>query len=62
MGGNIEVQPQGQHIEVFTIDEGPEPSNHWRKLAVIEAIFIIILVFLLLLYVSLFRVALYVQS
>ena len=48
MEGNIEVQPQAQHIEVFTIDEGPEPSNHWRKLAVTELIFIIILVFLLL--------------
>ena len=48
MKGNIEVQPQAQRVQVFTIDEGPEPSNHWRKLAVIEAIFIIILVFLLL--------------
>ena len=47
MDENIEVQPQ--RIEVFTIDEGPEPSNPWRKLAVIEIIFIIILVFLLLL-------------
>ena len=48
MEGNIGVQPQAQPIDVFTIDEGSEPSNHWRKLAVIEAIFIIILVFLLL--------------
>ena len=49
MEGNTGNQPQAQRIEVFTIDEGlEEPSNHWWKLAVIEAIFIIILVFLLL--------------
>ena len=49
MEGNIGVQPQAQRVQVFTIDEGlDEPSNHWRKLAIIEAILIIILVFLLL--------------
>ena len=46
MEGNTGIQHQ--HIEVCTIDEASEPSNHWRKLAVIEAIFIIVLVFLLL--------------
>ena len=45
MDQNIEVQPH--RVEVFTIDEGPEPTNIWRKLAVIEGIFIVILVFLL---------------
>ena len=49
MEGNTGTQPQAQRNKVFTIDEGPEPSNLWRKLAVIEGIFIIILVFLLLL-------------
>ena len=44
---SIEIQPQ--RVEVFTIDEGPEPGNLWKKLAVIERIFIVILVFLLLL-------------
>ena len=43
MEGNTGIQPQAQHIEVFTIDEASEPSNNWRKLAVIEAIFIIVL-------------------
>ena len=49
MEGNIEIQPQAQRVQVFTIDEGlEEPSNHWRKLAIIEVILIIILIFLLL--------------
>ena len=49
MEGNIETQTQAQRVQVFTIDEGlDEPSNHWRKLAIIEAILIIILIFLLL--------------
>ena len=49
MEGNIGIQPQAQRVQVFTIDEGlDEPSNHWRKLAIIEAILIIILIFLLL--------------
>ena len=44
---SIEIQPQ--RVEVYTIDEGPEPENFWKKLAIMEAIFIVILVVLLLL-------------
>ena len=35
-------QQQPQRVEVFTIDEIDEPPNHWRKIAIIQAILILI--------------------
>ena len=48
MEGNIGIQQQAQCVEVFTIDEVSEPSNHWRKIAIVQAVLIIILIFLLI--------------
>ena len=48
MEGNIGIQQQAQRVEVFTIDEVSEPSNHWRKIAILQAVVIIILIFLLI--------------
>ena len=41
-------QQQPQRDEVFTIDEIDEPLNHWRKIAIIQAILILILIFFLI--------------
>ena len=45
---NTGIQQQAQRVEVFTIDEIDEPSNHWRKIAIIQAILILILIFFLI--------------
>ena len=37
-------QQQPQRVEVFTIDEIDEPSNHWRKIAIIQSVLILILI------------------
>ena len=45
---NTGPQQQPQRVEVFTIDEIDEPSNHWRKIAIIQSILILILIFFLI--------------
>ena len=45
---NTGIQQQAQRVEVFTIDEISEPSNHWRKIAIIQAVLIVILIFFLI--------------
>ena len=41
-------QQQPQRVEVFTIDEIDESPNHWRKIAIIQSILILILIFFLI--------------
>ena len=45
---NSGIQQQAQRVEVSTIDEVSEPSNHWRKIEIVQAVVIIILTFLLI--------------